>query len=374
MTVHRRLLNTDPNYRARREKIENLIFARKLARDRGRVGTTTIPVVVHVVYNSLVENISAKQVATQINVLNADFNKRNPDWTSMPSVWRDSIGDTRILFKLADRDPDGAITTGITRTSTSVAAFGDDDTVKSAVSGGTDAWPPDRYLNIWVCHLGDLLGYAQFPGGPVHTDGVVIDYRAFGTTGTAEAPFNLGRTATHEVGHWLNLFHIWGDDGMGCGGTDQVDDTPNQAGPNTGFPSFPHITCNNGPDGDMFVNFMDYVDDRCMVMFTLGQVQRMHTALDVARPSYLENGKPSTVPATGWTHTDLTMVAGAPEAAGDPVVTPWSAGKLCVLYLGVDHHIHALSLGDDGTALVDSETGMPVSDRREVIKRLLKGL
>ncbi|WP_083396739.1 zinc metalloprotease [Nitrosospira briensis] len=349
MAVHRRLLDTDPNYRARRERIENLIFARKLARDRGRTGTTTIPVVVHVVYNSLVENISAEQVKSQIDVLNEDFAKRNPDLKSVPPVWSDSIGDARILFKLADRDPDGAITSGITRTSTSIVAFGDDDTVKLAVSGGTDAWPPDRYLNIWVCHLGDLLGYAQFPGGPVHTDGVVIDYRAFGTTGTAEAPFNLGRTATHEVGHWLNLFHIWGDDGMGCAGTDQVDDTPNQAGPNTGFPSFPHTTCNNGPEGDMFVNFMDYVDDRCMVMFTAGQVQRMHTALDVTRPSYLEEGKPLPVPATGWIHTDLTVAAGAPEAAGDPVVASWSEGKLCVLYLGVDHHIHALSFDDDST-------------------------
>jgi hypothetical protein len=103
---------------------------------------------------------------------------------------------------------------------------------------------------------------------------------AFGTTGTAAAPFNLGRSATHETGHWLNLHHIWGDDGTGCNGTDFVDDTPNQAGPNFGKPEFPHVTCGNAPDGDLFMNFMDYVDDAAMVMFSAGQVVRMQATLD----------------------------------------------------------------------------------------------
>jgi pregnancy-associated plasma protein-A len=350
MTVHRRLLDRDPNYRIRRERLENNILARKRARYRGRAGTTMIPVVVHVVYRSLMENISAEQVASQIDVLNQDFARLNADVNSVPPVWHDVVGDARIVFKLADRDPNGAATSGITRTPTGVAAFGDDDALKSAATGGATAWPADRYLNIWVCHLQDLLGYAQFPGGPAPTDGVVIDYRAFGTTGTAEAPFNLGRTATHEVGHWLNLFHIWGDDGMGCAGTDQVDDTPNQAGPNTGNPGFPRVTCANGPNGDMFVNYMDYVDDRCMVMFTAGQVERMHATLDAARSSFSVEGQPQPEPPLGsWLHTDLTQVAGAPDAAGCPVVALWPDGKLCVVYLGVDHHIHALRVSDDGT-------------------------
>ena len=366
MTVHRRLLDRDPNYRVRRERLENLTLARKRARSHGRAGTTTIPVVVHVVYGTLSENIPAEQVASQIDVLNKDFGRRNLDAESVPSVWRDAVGDARIVFKLADRDPDGAVTSGISRTSTGVGPFGDDDAVKFAASGGADAWPADRYLNIWVCHLADLLGYAQFPGGPEHTDGVVVDYRAFGTNGTAEAPFNLGRTATHEVGHWLNLFHIWGDDGTGCAGTDQVDDTPNQAGPNTGSPSFPHITCGNGPEGDMFVNFMDYVDDRTMVMFTVGQVERMHAALDYARPSFSVDGKPQPDP-TSWLHTDLTLAAGAPEAAGDPVVTTSPDGKLSVLYLGVDHHIHELRVSDHGT---DSQVQLGGS--REVVRSIAR--
>jgi hypothetical protein len=137
-----------------------------------------------------------------------------------------------------------------------------------------------------VCNLSDdLLGYAQFPGGPVRTDGVVILYSAFGTLGAAASPFNLGRTATHEVGHWLNLRHIWADT-LGCGGTDHVQDTPNAKGPNYGKPKFPHITCNNGPSGDMFINYMDYVDDDSMFMFTLGQVTRMNATLAGPRASF----------------------------------------------------------------------------------------
>jgi hypothetical protein len=134
-----------------------------------------------------------------------------------------------------------------------------------------------------VCALtGGLLGYAQFPGGPLATDGVVINFQAFGTSGTAQAPFNKGRTATHEVGHYFNLRHIWGDT-PDCSGSDMVADTPNCAGPNFGRPGFPTITCNNGPNGDMFMNYMDYTDDAAMFMFTTQQVVRMRTTLETVR-------------------------------------------------------------------------------------------
>ena len=106
-------------------------------------------------------------------------------------------------------------------------AFSFDEGVKASRTGGADPWPTRRYLNIWVCNLGDgLLGYAQFPGGPRATDGVVILHTAFDTSGTAQAPFDRGRTTTHEVGHWLNLFHIWGDDGTGCRGSDHCPTRP----------------------------------------------------------------------------------------------------------------------------------------------------
>jgi hypothetical protein len=128
------------------------------------------------------------------------------------------------------------------------------------------------------------LGYAQFPGGPKATDGVVILNTAFGTEGTATAPFNLGRTVTHEVGHWLNLRHIWGDT-LDCSGGDRVADTPNCAGPNFGQPKFPTVSCGNAPHGDMFMNYMDYVDDAAMFMFTAGQVSRMSACLAGPRKS-----------------------------------------------------------------------------------------
>ena len=191
--------------------------------------------------------------------------------------WPEDIRENHAIFST------GLVWRFLTRTHTNRASLGDDNSVKSSTTGGVNSWPSNKYLNIWVCTLGGgLLGYAQFPGGPPKTDGVVILNTAFGRNGTASAPFNRGRTATHEIGHWLNLHHIWGDTAH-CEGTDFVDDTPNQQMPNFGKPHFPHITCGNGPNGDMFMNYMDYVDDAAMFMFATGQVARMTATLDGPR-------------------------------------------------------------------------------------------
>jgi hypothetical protein len=233
----------------------------------------TIPVVVHVLYNTSAQNISDAQVQSQLDVLNADFHKLNADRSKVPSAFTSLIGDAGIQFVLAKRDPSGNSTTGIVRKSTTATSFDDSDKMKYSSSGGDNAWPASSYLNLWVCNLGGgLLGYAQFPGGASATDGVVILYSAFGSGGSAASPYNLGRTTTHEVGHWLNLRHIWGD--ANCG-NDQVSDTPTQQTSNYGCPSFPHQTCSNGSNGDMFMNYMDYVDDACMQMFSSGQGDRM---------------------------------------------------------------------------------------------------
>lgn len=289
MPVHERLLRTNRDYARARDESENTLFEYRMRRRAlARTGVTVIPVVVHVVWNKdhPEQNISDAQVKSQIDVLNQDYRRLNPDVSGTPAPFLPLTADARVEFALADKDPAGNPTPGITRRKTDTASFSDDDGVKSAPTGGADAWPADKYLNIWVCPLGGgLLGYAQFPGGPAATDGVVILHSAFGTTGTATAPFNKGRTATHEIGHWLNLRHIWGDDGTGCSGSDFVDDTPNQAGSNYGQPAFPHITCNNGPNGDMFMNYMDYVDDPAMFMFTPEQVVRMQATLDHERSS-----------------------------------------------------------------------------------------
>ena len=239
----------------------------------------TIAVVVHVLWKDATENISDAQVASQIAVLNRDYAATNPDRSGIPPVWAGLSVDSGLRFALAKTDPQGRPHGGILRVETHVAEFSTDDAMKSAATGGSDAWPAETYLNLWVCNLGGgILGYAQFPGGPPATDGVVIGHRYFGTEGTAAAPFDLGRTTTHEVGHWLNLRHIWGDT-EDCSGSDFVNDTPTQRLPNFGTPAFPSVSCTNGPNGDMFMNYMDYVDDRAMFMFTSGQVARMRAAL-----------------------------------------------------------------------------------------------
>ncbi|MEX2980834.1 zinc metalloprotease [Streptomyces sp. C36] len=300
MPVHHRLMAENPEYASARVEIENMAFAYETgAATSDREGPTRIPVVVHVVFNTASQNISDAQITSQIDVLNKDYRAQNTDIGQVPPVWKPRVADSRVEFELATKDPDGQPTDGITRTQTQKQKFSTQtDDVKSASTGGHDAWPADKYLNIWVCPrifdpkepTNEILGYAQFPGGPAETDGVVIGHRFFGTTGTAAAPFNLGRTATHEVGHWLNLRHIWGDDGEGCSGSDLVADTPNAGGPNFGTPTFPKVTCMNGPDGDMFVNYMDYTDDKGMFMFTKGQVDRMAATLDSFRSSFNGSG------------------------------------------------------------------------------------
>ena len=176
-------------------------------------GVTRIAVVVHVVWNKARQNMSDAQIASQINVLNRAYRRTQIDLNDAPAPFLPLAADVRIEFFLARVDPHGAASTGIERRQTSVASFCCDDAVKSQASGGAQAWPADRYLNIWVCQLdGDLPGYAQCPGGPAATDGVVIRHSAFGTIGTAASPFHLGRTATREIGRWLNLNHLWNID------------------------------------------------------------------------------------------------------------------------------------------------------------------
>jgi Pregnancy-associated plasma protein-A len=281
MQVNERLAETYESFRRNQESIERFTGRSIETGEATRVlrRLITIPVVVHVVYRTDRENISKSQINSQISVLNRDFRGTNPDASKVPAVWNGFVADSNIQFALARRDPDGKVTTGVTRTRTNRRSFGADDSVKSPRQGGVRAWPSTRYLNVWVCTLGDgLLGYAQFPGGPARTDGVVILNKAFGTSGTAAAPFNLGRTTTHEIGHWLNLRHIWADT-TDCSGSDHVADTPTAQLPNYGKPTFPHISCGNGPNGDMFMDYMDYVDDAAMFLFTIGQATRMNACL-----------------------------------------------------------------------------------------------
>ena len=237
------------------------------------VSLITIPVVVHVVYHSDAENISDAQIKSQIEVLNADFEKRNGDTTAIPSYYRSLAANCGFRFGLALQDTNGQATTGVIRRYTDVTSFSINDGIKSATTGGDDAWDRDRYLNIWVGNLNSsVLGYSSIVGGPKATDGVVVLYSAFGTTGVAAAPFNRGRTATHEIGHWLNLIHTWGDDSCG---NDDVADTPPQQGPDYGDPTGIKLSCSNEPYGNLYMDFMDFTDDIGMHLFTNGQRDRM---------------------------------------------------------------------------------------------------
>lgn len=253
-------------------------------------GITTIPVVVHVVYLSQAQNISDAHIQSQLDILNEDFRRLNADTVNTPSAFAPLMADCQIEFCLARRDPDGNPTTGIIRKQTYHPTFGMLDNVKFDSTGGSDAWPRDQYLNIWVCNLfGGLYGYAQFPGGPAATDGIVVDYLNFGDINVL-APFDLGRTATHEVGHWLGLYHTWGDDNGSCGGNDNVADTPNQADYSLGCPSFPlSDNCSPNTPGVMFMNYMDYSDDACSNGFTQGQSAVMQSVLSTSRQSILNS-------------------------------------------------------------------------------------
>jgi hypothetical protein len=260
--VLQRQLQEDPKLAARMSSIESFIeSARKTARLVD--GKVEIPVVVNVLYRTAAENISLAQIQSQIDVLNEDFNATNADFNQVPELFSGVKANVGISFVLDV----------VYRKSTTKSSWGTRDAMKKTKQGGLDPTNPTTKLNLWVCTIGGgILGYAQFPGGSSATDGVVIDSKYLGTTGTATYPFNLGRTATHEVGHWLNLRHIWGD--ATCG-SDLVSDTPTHNTSNYGVPAYPHYSTCTGTPVEMTMNYMDYTDDRGMYMFSNGQKARI---------------------------------------------------------------------------------------------------
>ncbi|MEQ8908578.1 MAG: M43 family zinc metalloprotease [Vicingaceae bacterium] len=247
----------------------------------------TIPVVFHILHRIPSDSISIAQVFTQLDVLNKDFRKLNHDTTNVESGF--STVDSKIEFCIAKRDPDDEFTGGIVYYRTTIDDIGNRIANPNAIDSiikVAPIWDRDRYLNIWVCDAGpNLAGFAYPPGSPASIDGVVISNLNFGTIGNNDANFDLGRTATHEVGHWLNLIHPWGTF-PSCNNDDRVGDTPSQDVIYSGCPSPPQSSCNSK---DMLSNFMGYVYDRCMGNFTQGQSTRMRTALENSRKKILQS-------------------------------------------------------------------------------------
>ena len=274
-------LRTEPGLAERMNAIED--FTARVTSDPSQFrlvnGVIEIPVVVNVLYKTTAENISATQIASQIAVLNADFAATNTDYNLTPATFTAvRSGNTNIRFVLSQ----------VVRKATNKTSWSTNNAMKKTSQGGLNPISPTTNLNMWVCNMGGgILGYAQFPGGSSATDGVVIDNNAFGNTGTVTAPYNKGRTATHEVGHWLNLRHIWGD--ATCG-SDLVNDTPLHNGANYGCPATGHKSTCTGTPIEMTMNYMDYTNDACMYMFSLGQKTRMQALFAVggARNSFAQ--------------------------------------------------------------------------------------
>lgn len=269
-------LATDPARQQRMDEIE--AFTERFASNPNAArllpdGTIEIPVVFNVLYRTAAQNVSLAQLQSQIDVLNQDYAGTNTEIGSTPALFQPVLaGDTKIRFVLDQ----------VIRKSTTKTSWSTNDAMKKSTQGGINPTSPTTKLNFWVCNLsGGILGYAQFPGGSSATDGVVCDDNATGRVGTAAAPFGLGRTATHEIGHWLNLRHIWGD--ATCG-NDQVGDTPQHNTSNGGCPTYPHLSTCAGNPVEMTMNYMDYTYDACMYMFSAGQKTRMLATFAVGGP------------------------------------------------------------------------------------------
>lgn len=283
-------VDQDPQFLQRINELEKRIQAQlNLQSDLNIRTTYQIPVVFHILWNTDAENLSDEAIATQLEILNKDFTGQNADLNLVPPLFKPLATPANIEFCLASIDPSGVSTSGITRTRTFVDSLNIGQ-VYYSMGEGQDAWDTDRYLNIWVANLeNNLVGFGSYPGqNTAAEDGVVIDYRVFGLNDHPR--LNLGRTLTHEVGHYFGLFHPWGDGvfNTDCSGDDRVPDTPLQARTFSGqCPDGDFETPESCGSTDMYMNFMNYTNDLCLHMFTKGQQLRMLATLFEMRSGLL---------------------------------------------------------------------------------------
>lgn len=288
-----------------REKINDAdkIIAYYLSHDYVNSRTEiTIPVVVHIVWHEHEEKLSDALVLSQIEALNRDFNTNNIDIHDVPDEFKTVIGNAHIRFCLAAIDPNGTPSTGIVRVQSDKSEIGLTNDLYFSANGGSDAWDTDKYLNIWVANTGNLIsGFGTYPNLVVpEKTGVVIHPKYFGINNHPK--YGLGRVATHEIGHYLGLNHLWADD-LDCNTDDEVNDTPTQQAAYTGCPNYPQSGCS---ESEMFMNFMDYVDDPCMVMFTKGQSDRMLATINLYRNGLI-NGQVSCLASHNFAQNPLQI-------------------------------------------------------------------
>lgn len=317
----------DPGLEARMEKIESdmLVWQQKNAGLPTTKAVVYIPVVVHVIWKTTAENLADQYIIGAITALNKDFRKQNPDAANINTMapqWASLMADCEIEFCLATKDPTGAATTGITRTQTTITEFGQDTRMKYTAQGGKDAWNSSKYLNLWCVNFGSsgLLGFATFPGGNAAEDGVVCEYKSLPGP-PAYNPYDLGRTNTHEIGHWLNLYHTFQN---GCAGLtssncasagDRICDTPPISSPTYGCPTNTNAnSCTEtspfpppytSDQKNMWMNYMDYTDDACMYSFTAGQKTRMTSCVNTSRSGLLTSAATNCATGTGINEKEL---------------------------------------------------------------------
>jgi len=322
---HKYIEYIDENHPGFKEHVENEFQLAKYSPKPKSNQEYIVPVVVHVVYNTPDQNLPDSVIHRQIELLNLDFKRGNPDTINMRADFEPVKGSPNILFKIAQIDPDGNPSTGITRTETSIETFadlglisGDFDgleRIKKTAEEGIDPWDTERYMNIWIGNMSlfgqtFLLGYASPPAGlanwpptglPNLIDGVVVQYQAVGDNNPNQIDFGtgmqnaLGRTLTHEVGHYLGLRHIWGDGN--CNEEDGIDDTPNADAQSDFDCDINKNTCVDNILGvdlpDMIENYMDYSNETCQNSFTQGQVDLMRSVLENQRKDLIEDNPAS---------------------------------------------------------------------------------
>lgn len=246
----------------------------------------TMQVVFHILFRTEEENITFEEIQQQLERVNEDFNAVNEDLSLVPDEFQEFIGDANMKFVIATTDAVGLPFTGIFRRQTTIDTIGNQfsvdgkEVIKYDILGGLNAYFPDLYINVWVGQTKDIFGITSpLDVAGSRDDGIIITPEAFGLQDDPESPTSLGRTLTHELGHYFGLNHLWGSQ-RSCNNDDEIEDTPVQESPYIDCPEFPQVTCGSA---DMHMNFMDFTNDECLLFFTKGQVEVMRMILEEIR-------------------------------------------------------------------------------------------